>query len=389
MKQAESKVRYVRNGLIVAMVLLVLGACGEVNDLSQEPQESKVPNIGYNEGDLVTVKVAVPKQTANRSVNAASVEFFANLYEVVFREVNPSDGSPIDAGDPTTYYRGEATAVQGYVDVSVKPNKSYDVLLLAGYNRTLLAAGYSNNGGNGWPIKSGQANQVTIVSNKLPLQWDGSITIAQDTTDRHKSTNDFGFSASLTESGYTVAADAGKRWITLGGIDKDGTQIAPATDTFTVAFNIAKLEQLYLAETGGATLTIQDYKVVLWPRYVGEFFTPVILSADTVSGTVIGPTHANPDDPYEYSSIANNSTISFTNAVASSKLPNKDIDGVLQFELTYQAFGTKVAKGIPWIIRNGLDRTEDKTPDTSAGSYFVVKIGAGTPDTDENVTITY
>jgi hypothetical protein len=384
-------------------VLLVLGACGEVNDPSQEPQESKAQDIGYNEGDLVTVKVAVPKQTTNRSVNADSVEFFANIYEVVFREVDPDTGIAVDVTDGATYYRGEGPAVQGYVDVPVKPNKNYDVLLLAGYNRTLLAAGYSNNTTKkGWPIKSGQANLVTIEVKKLPLQWDGSDTIVKDNTDKHKSANDFGFAADFTDTDLDIDTDDGNRWITLGGISEDGTTIDPDLDTFTVLFNIAKLEQLYLAE-GGSTLTIEDHKVVLWPRYVGEFFTPVVLSPDVSSNPVIGPSGSG---PYKYESIDATSTISFTNVpllksitddpnpgdfvmVPNNKLPAKDIDGVLQFELTYRAFGTEKSKGTPWIIRNGLDRTEDKTPDTSAGSYFVVKIGAGTPPKDENVTITY
>jgi hypothetical protein len=394
-----------------------LGACGEVNDPSQEPQESKAQDIGYNEGDLVTVKVAVPKQTSNRSVSDDNVEFYANLYEVVFKS---------QAG---TYYRGEGTADQGYVNVPVPIGEKYEVLLLAGYNRTLLAAGWLGvtdavpgvsavpaevgEGTDDDPefpaipeipaipevdkrvdIKSGQANVVSIPVTKFPLQWDhGDLDPVTNGTQNNiiADTNDFAFS--LNSSTYTGATkvQVKDRYIILApeedsSIPSYGPSEIADADTFTVTFNIAKLAPLINADiattntTSVRKLTIADYNVQLWARYVNDEFPSVVLKSGTTPNVV-----------YEA-----DAPVSFTNTPGTHKLPKRNVDGVLQFELTYYAFGTDQSKGTAWIIRNGLNRTKDdttadkangNTTGTGPGSYFVVKIGSGTPIEDESVTI--
>jgi hypothetical protein len=372
-------------------VLLVLGACGEVNDPSQEPQESKAQDIGYNEGDLVTVKVAVPKQTSNRSVSLDTVEYFTNTYEVVFRELElDTNGDVVGPLSPAVYWRGDAKADQGYVDVSVLPNKTYDVLLLAGNNRTLLAAGYSDNSNKGWAIKTGQANIVTIEVTRFPLQWNDTELEIGDTTD-------FGFSADITAFDSNPAVKVGDRYINLAPVTGTlGAGSVASGDTFTVTFNVGKLAPLYDAQDGD--LTIQDYKVRLWPRYEGELFTSVPFKDDEGVGTEVldgdGDGTGVFGGPYLYSTFSDGSTISFT---TDGDLPKEDIDGVLQFDLTYYAFGDKLSKGTAWIIRNGRNATEDSTPSaeskgntgTGPGSYMVVKFGKGSDPRKESVTINY
>jgi hypothetical protein len=140
MKQAESKVRYAYAGLILATVLAVLGACeGGLTEASQgaeappaEEAPAGAPFIGEQEGDLVTVQVPLPKAVQNessRSVDPGRIELLANYYEVLFKKDN-------------TFYRGVGTDADGYVSVAVPVDTGYQVLLLAGYNQTLLAAGY-------------------------------------------------------------------------------------------------------------------------------------------------------------------------------------------------------------------------------------------------------
>jgi hypothetical protein len=100
MKQAESKVRYFHTGLIL---LAVLGACN--SGLTESPagsQEFDASYYGQNQGDRVTVKVAVGNGASNssRSVDPSNAELFSNFYEVVFKK-----GS--------NYYRGEEPPSKG------------------------------------------------------------------------------------------------------------------------------------------------------------------------------------------------------------------------------------------------------------------------------------
>jgi hypothetical protein len=134
-----------KTGLVLAALIAALGACtgGGLTESTPEAQQ----------GDLVAVKVGV--EAGNRSVNPGRVESLANYYEVLFKKDN-------------TYYRGEGTGAEGYVRVMVPVDTGYQVLLLAGYNRILLAGGYVDKVN----IAAGKTNVVTIELSTLALQWD-------------------------------------------------------------------------------------------------------------------------------------------------------------------------------------------------------------------------
>ncbi|MHB9293944.1 hypothetical protein Holit_03063 [Hollandina sp. SP2] len=351
MKQAESNIRYAfYTGLILAMMVIALGACdGGLTSPGQEPDdltgvsETGVPAIGYNQGDLVKVRVNVPKQdqasNSSRSVNPANVRTLVQFYEVVFANA---------AG--TAYYRGEAAASQGYINVDVPVGTDYDVLLLAGRtNRTLLAAGYlaSQN------IEAGKVNVVSITAAGITPVWDTG------------SGGDFTFAGTGTIASL-VAVDAANRYVRVGS----DTTLPAATDTFTVTFSLAKLTPLITAENG--SLTLQGSKVELLSRNADvDYFDPITFTAAPVL-------------PYTIASAAATSIV-FTSAAG---LPQRHTDGVLHFALTYTAFGTAITptRGgayTSWTIMNGINYEEDKPVPTGAedklGGSIVVQIGSGSP----------
>jgi hypothetical protein len=233
MKQAESKVRYFHTGLILAAVLAVLGACDGVGvtESPEEVQKFDAPEIGYHEGDMVTVKVSVSKNessNSSRSMDPNGVPFFSNFYEVVFK-------------NGIFYYRGEGNSQLGYVSVSVPIGTGYEVLLLGGINRTLLAADYKD----AVEIKVNQANVIDITLTRFPPQWE---TVTSTNSD-------------FTFGGLSVYAVPDKWYIQAGkGI----------TD-FNLTYKIGKLKPLFMAE-GGSTLTLVEETINLWPRDQGYSF---------------------------------------------------------------------------------------------------------------------
>jgi hypothetical protein len=341
MKQAESKVRHVLAGALLAAVLAVLaGACDGV--FTTPLQESQT-------GDMATVRVAVG---SGRSVVNANVPYIVNTYEVVFKKPGTID----------RYYRGVGNAADGYVSVSVPVGTGYEVLLLAGYNKTLLAAGYkgANNsipvGGDAVDIKAGQANVVEITLDPIPLQW---IPGAADFL-----ANDFQFDADLTSSGTDLTVDLTDRYIILAAPPVADVTDIDSTDTFTVKFNISKLAPLMLAEGSGAdTLTLEGYTVALRPFNALETFTLPAVAPDTnVAGNVFSDPGGTAGIEFEFTG-----------------LPNKNIDAALEFTLKYRAFGSTAASGgTVWLIRNGLNGiTLDAPGDT--GGLILVRIGEGSP----------
>jgi hypothetical protein len=375
MKQTESKDRYFHAGIIVLVVLTLLASCGW--GLPEDLQESQPPLIGKKIGDPVTVRIAVPKpdQSGNsaRSADPDLVEFFANYYEVVFRKIGVSP-------DPDTYYRGMGIPSQGYINVTVPVGTGYEVLLLAGYNRTLLGGGYlgkNNSPANPVEIKAGQVNVVSIPVKVFPPLWNTDTAKTGTFND-----NDFIFEAALTGYGGTPALKIEPRYINLApyiendpGPDAGAHQIDPSDAKFTVMFNLAKFTPLILADISGTNdaLSIAEHNVRLYPRYdKTDHFPPVVLTPS------VSPTD-----------------ITFTNnpALTNGKLPNRDADGLLAFELTYYAFGAEDSGGISWIIRNGLSGSgEDSVPDgdtgrgIGTGTCFLVKFGKGTPDSLSTIT---
>ncbi|MHB9293943.1 hypothetical protein Holit_03062 [Hollandina sp. SP2] len=176
----------------------------------------------------------------------------------------------------------------------------------------------------------------------------------------------------------TLATD---RYISLG----TAASLPDDDTTLTVNFNLLKLQTLINAEKVGTTSTLSLYtpKVRLLPRYNKYPFVPIDFSIPTTTG-ISG--NGVITDPYI---IAVNdgspqvSVLPFVNnpTTTTGKLPKESVDGLLQFELTYRAFG--VDKDInekattKWIIRNGLERSEDAVG--TSGGHIVVKIGAGSP----------
>jgi hypothetical protein len=370
----QSKVaRYVRNGLLLAMVLAVLGACAD--GLVDTPQENEGTSIGYKKGEPVKVRINLGSGGASRSMAADTVPWFSDTYEVVFRkdfaagdlEDDPTTIGLDESTMHTGYYRGTGTKLTGYVSVEVPIAEDYDVLLLGGRGTTLLAAGYIT----GQDILADTANVVTITLKTLPLQWDttaGNVFAPSPSPDPTATTNDFRFEY---PSGTSATINAEKRRIEIpnGG----------PGNIFALKLNTAKFDPLITANAVSGKLTIKSYRANLWPRFEDgdKFVAPVLLT--------IGDLNLPPD------------TAVFGTA-SSGTIPGLDIDAVLEFELTYHAYGTPDSHGTAWIIRNGLVRGEDSTAEldnggtptgkgVGNGSYFVVKIGAGTPVGKEKALI--
>ncbi|MDR1986096.1 MAG: hypothetical protein LBP88_03865 [Treponema sp.] len=358
MKRGESKSRYffsiIHTGLMLA--LAVLGACD--GGLPLEDQETidpitGLPLIGKNQGDLIAVRIG----TNNRSVDPTAVSGLAQFYEVVFKN---STG--------TAYYRGEAAASQGYISVAVPVGTGYEVLLLAGRNnRTLLAAGHVGSKN----IQPGIVNVITIPATGITPVWDGLATPLAG--------NDFTFDGTGGIAGL-VAVDATNRYVRVGS----PTVVPTAGDTFSVGFNLLKLGPLLDAE-GGSALTLQGSKVELLPRNADEDnFTPVSFALSTITGSA-SITGTGPG-PYAISGIA--SSTNLFGVTSNTALPAKHTDGLLQFALTYSAFGsaTPPARGgafTLWTIRNGINWEEDKIiaagEADKLGGSIIVQIGSGNP----------
>jgi hypothetical protein len=239
------------------------------------------------------------------------------------------------------------------------------VLLLGGKNTTLLAAGYIT----GQDILADTANVVTITLKTLPLQWDttaGNVFAPSSPPDPTATTNDFRFEY---PSGTPATINAEKRRIEI----PHGT---PGS-IFTLKLNTSKFDPLITANTAGGKLTVASYRANLWPRFEdGAHFGPVLLTTGDLN---------LPPDAAVFGTASNGT------------IPALDIDAVLEFELTYHAYGTPDSHGTAWIIRNGLVRKVDGPAQIDGGvptgkgvddgSYFVVKIGAGTPVGKEKALI--
>jgi hypothetical protein len=132
------------------LLVLVIGGCNIPVDLPVEEaavdQTSSPPPEGR-----VWVKIPLPDDGA-RTLTAADNPIFMNYYEVYF--LRRADGS-----DKEYLFSGSARKGEQLV-VSVVPDITYDVLLLAGDSTTmtLLASAYKT-----FSIVSGQINQVDLT----------------------------------------------------------------------------------------------------------------------------------------------------------------------------------------------------------------------------------
>jgi hypothetical protein len=394
MKQAESRGRYLYGkavtGLILAVMLAVLGACAGVFD--EEPEEA---TIGHSQGETVKVKVNTG-EAAGRSMAVDGVQRFVNFYEVIFKT---KETTPV-------YYRGVDT--DGTIIVSVPIANDYEVLLLAGYDYTLLAAGYVYD----VDIKPDEANIVSITMTRFPLQWDTKAEKDSTSGSYINDNNDFEFSAAIMGYTSTSALKIESRYINVAPVVTGASPLGPeniiATDSLTVKVDLKRLWPLFIAdlqttdpndkkEKAGGTpankkLTLEGAEVKLWSRYGRDQFGSIPFDV-TGGGALPTPTLE-----------ATKAILSFTG----KGLPNWDVDGVLQVDVRYRAFGaakevqsgsnTVPGPGAPfrlWVIRNGLqtyvaDATanplatvKDSTvPEqgTGTGSEFVVKFGSGSPN---------
>jgi hypothetical protein len=142
----------------------------------------------------------------------------------------------------------------------------------------------------------------------------------------------------------------------------------------------------------------------LWPHYIDDTFPYVDLVQDVdvdddsnPDSDVISLPSSSPPGVY---TLNGTSPLAFSNSPSTaphSQLPARDVDGLLQFELRYHAFGVKDSDGIEWVIKNGLYHGEDSIPEvdstkaatgkgTEKGSYILVKFGKGSPEEKQGTT---
>jgi hypothetical protein len=167
MNQTKTKFRYIYAGIMLAAVLAAAAGCG--GEIFPKPQEDTSGMIGYNEGEMVRVRVTMPKSAA-LSVVTEDVEKYVNFWEVVFKS---ADATP-------KYYRGTGIpAARNDIDVTVPIGNGYTVLLMGGdmETKTLLAAGSVSN----QDIVRGIQNTVRINLTKVALQWTGVAAAAAAT----------------------------------------------------------------------------------------------------------------------------------------------------------------------------------------------------------------
>ncbi|MDR3130777.1 MAG: hypothetical protein LBU18_04455 [Treponema sp.] len=368
--------------------ILTLASCGQPGGEAASLEE-----------DLVSVKVLTGVSMGGmepRSITATSVEGKVDAFEVVFRTKSDRADAPAKA-----YYRGEGGTKDEYITVNVYPGIIYDVLLLAGKEETLLAAGYRGgdpDGAYGGPvtIKAGEPNEIKITMKPFPPQWKTGTAADNnkfayyddENTDPTKSANDFVFSVTgLSGNGdETAKIKTVERYIQIGEtMNADGSPgISPAHTIFKVSFNISKLDPLIAAEAPDAArrLTFAAASVKLRPFYA-DFGEVYLLPSSNVTAPEIAPSQ---NGTYIFGPPAEKNYISFANSglpanadaeppVLNGQLPVENVYGFLDFQLDYHAFGTADSGGQLWRIRNGLDKTEDNG--TGDGGSFLVLIGGG------------
>jgi hypothetical protein len=364
------------------------------DELSLAIQASAKPNAD----GTVSVVVPLPNtgggEGASRSLNPDYIKSDIDNYEVVFRAVN--------AGGAKIYYKGEAKASKGYISVSVLPGLSYDVLLLAGNDKVLLAAGYrgTNDGTNGSnpetdgpvAIEAGKANFVNLNIGAIPLQWDTAISGSNSSNNVITGDNDFKFSvtglsvgAPATATEDELVVDSAGRYIHIGATVITGVPRITTSSKLTLDFNLLSLAPLIRASpaSGGYFQFSFEAQNVL--------ISPVPGVADSEKFPEIKLAPASGSDTYTLSvggfPTANPTLAQFTNG---NLLPTADADGLLTFRLEYYAFCEEGSGGKQWFIQNGLDDELDApspnvskaAPDTDTngggtGGAFLVRFGKG------------
>ncbi|MDR3130854.1 MAG: hypothetical protein LBU18_04840 [Treponema sp.] len=393
---------------------MVLSGCSYASapagtdELSLAIQES----AKLNKDGTVSVVVPLPSGEASRSINTAYVKTDVDFYEVVFRSTGD---------DPTVYYRGEAKASKGYISASVLPGLTYDVLLLAGNDKILLAAAYrgTNDGvANSDPdtngpvtIEAGKANVIKLSPAPIALQWDAPSTPGT----LIGANNDFEFSVSGLDTSDPSGSDDDQLEVNGGGrfiqisrtlYTDDSVKDLPRfiyTSEFTVKFNLSKLAPLIKAspvDTSSNYLFSLKTQDVLITPLAGSPSTEKFDDVKLITNAVITGSNvaivAEGGSEYKIAKStdlsANFITASFTNKGTNAKgeyLPRVNADGKLLFRLTYYAFSGDASVGREWFIQNGLnneidtpspkasDPTSPVTTGGGTGGAFLVKFGKG------------
>jgi hypothetical protein len=342
MYRAESKGRRFPIGIAAAVFIALagLGACAAALDPdgSAGPAET-APTLGVVDASgLVAVQVALPKVSAAgaRSVADTDLPDLADYYEVIFKEHGQEN-----------YYAAGAEAGKEYLSISVEPEKSYDVMLLAGTAsyHTLLGTAFVNKkdgevfsyagGGTGIPIQTGKANVITLELQPTNLTPDGA-------------------DKDITWGGTPQPLYARTDKVAIASVATTGA----APSSFSVILNLTKLKDLFNA----SATPFSSNTARITSRYLAE---QSAIIAQTVEGDGSG---GPPIDTYTYT--------------FNSDLPeaDADIDAKVLLKLEYYAFGKKDSGSSRWTILNGINFDVD---DSNAGSSIVVRFGDGSKLTEK------
>jgi hypothetical protein len=286
----------------------------------------------------VEARVGLPAVSGGngRSVSDAAAPVYADWYEVVFKE---------HASVPAAYFFGKAEAGKKYLSIAVKPNKSYDILLLAGAkgDHVLLATGLVNNAagngyepdGPGYTIEAGKSNIVSLTMRKTNITPDAVGGAAPD----------------ITFSGV----DAGNQPLAFTYERDDQSRVALVTVpdgavTFVMQLATTKLVDLARAGYPGGLLFAAN-KATLRERYPAGL------------GLILGQAKGVPEDArYAYA---------FT---IEEVIKVENIDGLAYVDLEYYAFGDTNSGSSLWHVRNGLNHDEDTN---GAGGAIAARFGTG------------
>jgi hypothetical protein len=351
MCKAKSKSRVFRAGIIAAVIVALAGlsACDGLfvlDDIAEQNAAAELPVV--NPDGTVNVKVVLPDAGGGRSVADGLVQAYVDYYEVIFKVHGSTD--------PDDFYIGTAEDGKEYLSVAVEPDKSYDILLLAGTlsNRVLLATGFINNAagngyvptdtsdplnpvGVGYEVKANKPNTITFTMTSTNITVGVDLTVDNDGTD------------------FTYSRPGGIA--TISEVDHE-ENTGNLKIKFAGTLKLVHLENAQLNETpSGATFA--SNKLTLSPLYTTDSFDLKVVGDTTKTEGVV-----------------------YTYEIATGDLPSKkgnlrDVDGKLKWELQYFAFGNVNSKSSKWNIRNGLDYDID---DNGSGGSIRVKFGTGTPD---------
>jgi hypothetical protein len=308
---------------VYAALLLVLAISGCAFDVplnTGTAEDPAVASLPPPPDGHVWVKIPLSRSSA-RTLTAAADSALMNYYEVYFYRA-------AGAGVQEYLFTGKAGKDE-YLVVSVVPNVTYQVLLLAGDSatRTLMASSYTTA-----QIVSGQINLVD-----LPLTYVESDPVASATSD---------FKFTHTDATTVDAVAAAGDWEVTGVTAGGGTGFA-AGDLLSMTIaasggpNDEDIEKVYIRVTNvGAAGAITEAEVVQGGRWVADpsSYTVSNITIETGVGVTTGVTVA----------IGASNTISdipkdipwITYAIGAGGVPRTN---PLEFEITTRGLGPLIA----------------------------------------------